>query len=258
MRWIEFTLFLALAIVPHLIIFIGRTQSGVTAGGGGGDTAVTLRAAAPTVAEMVQSWEEPSVVQTATPTELSFSRPLSVDNPTRPVVQADEAQIAIAIAVSEAEDPVQIDSTPPPPPIPETAIEPASDVGPKQRPPKKPMQEGRKAEITSVGAAKQVSAGSGGGAQTGSGSAKVRTASPGQEANLTAIWGTKIRARIESNKRYPRGTKASGDATITLTVSWDGRLVSHQLAKSSGDPTLDQAALSAARARKDSPNCQKN
>ncbi|MFY2823524.1 energy transducer TonB [Ruegeria sp. MALMAid1280] len=220
---------------------------------------MSLKAAAPTVAEMVKSWEQPTVVRTAAPIEMTAptSPPAALSMPSLQIDQAPRAQMKVAIAAPEVEDNVQIDTTPPPPkPKPEIKAKP--EVKPKLRPQKKQEQEGRKAKVTSAGVAKQVSAGSGGGAQAGSGSSEVNTGSPGRAAKLQAVWGAKIRARIERNKRYPRGTKASGDVTIRLTVSRDGRLVSHQLTRSSGNPTLDQAALSAVARSKRFPKAPKD
>lgn len=259
-RWAEIIVFVALAASLHLSAFARQPQSGVTAGGSGGDAAVSINAAAPTVAEMVREWEQPSEVQSASPAEMTSPQSSSVDAPAMPMIKVDQApraQAAVAMVAPQAEDSVQVDTTPPPPPTPEPAKKSEPDVRPKQRPKKQPDQQGRKAEVTSAGVAKQVSAGSGGGAQAGSGAADVTTISPGQAAQLKAIWGAKILARIERNKRYPRGTKASGDVTVRLTVSRDGRLISHQITKSSGDPTLDQAALSAVSRSKRFPKAPK-
>jgi protein TonB len=246
-RWFEILVFVVLAVALHLVVFVSRPQSGVAAGGSGGDALVSLKAAAPTVAEMVQSWEQPKVVRTAQPIEMKAptNPSAALSMPVLKVDQAPRAQVKVAMAAPALENDAEIDTAPPPPPKPEPEASAKPDVKPKQRPQKKPEQERRKAKVTSAGVAKQVSAGSGGGAHAGSGSAKVTTGSPGKQAKLVAVWGAKIRARVERNKGYPRGSKSSGTAIVALTVSRDGRLMSHRLAKSSGDPVLDQAAVTA-------------
>ncbi|WP_037308712.1 energy transducer TonB [Ruegeria halocynthiae] len=248
-RWLETLTFLTLAVALHLVVLASPPKSGIAAGGSGGDAMVSLKAAAPTVAEMVEAWERPPAVQTDIRPEITPPSAAATKAPTMPdlkIDQAPRAQVKVALAKPQKDRDVQIDTTPPPPPAPPKAqAKPKPDVAPKQRPPKKPKQQGHKAKVTSAGVAKQVSAGSGGAAQAGAGSARVSTASAGQTAKLQAVWGAKIRARIERNKRYPRGSRAKGDVTIQLTVTRGGKLMSHRLVKSSGDAKLDQAALSA-------------
>ena len=67
----------------------------------------------------------------------------------------------------------------------------------------------------------------------------------GQQAKLQNIWGAKIRARIERRQRYPNGASGNGHVVVRLTVARSGQLLSHRIAKSSGNAAFDQAALRA-------------
>ena len=58
-------------------------------------------------------------------------------------------------------------------------------------------------------------------------------------------WGGRIRGAIEQRKRYPAGTRATGQVRLRLTVSTSGQLTALAIAGSSGDAALDRAALAA-------------
>ena len=60
-------------------------------------------------------------------------------------------------------------------------------------------------------------------------------------------WGGAIRTRIERQKRYPAGTRASGTVHMVLDVGADGRLLGVGLRRSSGNDRLDAAAMNAVR-----------
>jgi protein TonB len=64
-----------------------------------------------------------------------------------------------------------------------------------------------------------------------------------------ANWGASIRARIEKRKRYPMAADgASGTVTVRLTVTRSGALAGLDIAASSGNAALDEAAIRAVRA----------
>jgi protein TonB len=93
---------------------------------------------------------------------------------------------------------------------------------------------------------REVARGTGG--QTAGGtanSAPSATLDHATRTSLMAQWGGGIRARIERQKRYPRGTRASGTVHLTLTVSGAGQLLAAKVRQSSGDRALDAAALQA-------------
>ncbi len=133
---------------------------------------------------------------------------------------------------------------PPPPPQPETLPEPEpdrpaappkpqpkADATPKADRPPAPSQASASAAARSV--------------EQGSASA---TATAGRVQDLRASWGAAIRKKIERRKSYPRGAgKAAGTVTVQLTVTRAGGLATVALARSSGHPALDAAALSVVR-----------
>ena len=138
---------------------------------------------------------------------------------------------------------------------PETAT--ATSRRPKQRPehieqaqpepkPRKTAKPAPVAKPESAGSIAQKSAGSGGTTQAGnSGSAKVATLSKAQKASLEATWGGQIRTRIERRKRSPRGARGEGRVVLSITVARSGQVLRVAVARSSGNPLFDQAALQA-------------
>ncbi|AXT34856.1 TonB family protein [Phaeobacter sp. LSS9] len=258
-RAAELTVFAGIATVIHVALFASAPKSGAEASGGGGDAMVSVQAASATVAEMVETWERPP--QTQPQIDTALTPPQTA--PTAPVVpqfelaQAPSAARQIALAKPTPDDKLQLDTTPPPPPPPPPKAEPQPDPDLRPRAKPRPKQEptpqtAQKAQQTSAGRAAQRAVGSGGGAQAGqTGRAAAATAQAGQQAKLKSIWGAKIRARVERNKRRTSGTRATGRVLLRLTVARNGQLISHRIARSSGNAALDQAALQAvARARK--------
>ncbi|UWR99240.1 TonB family protein [Phaeobacter inhibens] len=262
-RAAELTVFAGIATMIHVALFASAPKSGAEASGGGGDAMVSVQAASATVAEMVETWERPP--QTQPQIDTTLTPPQTA--PTAPVVpqfelaQAPSAARQIALAKPTPDDRLQLDTTPPPPPPPVAKPQPEPDpaLRPRAKPRAKPRskqepppQDAPKAAQTSAGRSEQRAAGSGGGAQAGqAGRAAAATAQAGQQAKLKSIWGAKIRARVERNKRRTSGTRATGRVLLRLTVARNGQLISHRIAKSSGNAALDQAALKAvARARK--------
>ncbi len=81
----------------------------------------------------------------------------------------------------------------------------------------------------------------------------AKTATQGTTSNKAsqealASWSSQVRRAIERKKRYPRGTRASGTAVVSLTVSKAGKLLGASLKRSSGTKALDKAALNAVKA----------
>lgn len=87
--------------------------------------------------------------------------------------------------------------------------------------------------------------------------ARQAAATPAPMSNSAAAkearqsWGGQIRGEIDRQKRFPAAARSAGlqgKVRLALTVRGDGALLAVQLAASSGQPLLDEAALSAARA----------
>ncbi|MGR3371475.1 TonB family protein [Pseudooceanicola nanhaiensis] len=145
----------------------------------------------------------------------------------------------------------EIDTEAPPPP--ESELAPKASLRPPPERPQPPKPEVRRAERTPSNAEQdsaprqaQRSAGSGGASQAGTATrSAAKTLSRGQEQSLVASWGAQVRARIESRKRHPGGR--GGQVVIALTVTPAGQVAAAGIARSSGNPRLDRAALQAVR-----------
>lgn len=141
----------------------------------------------------------------------------------------------------------QIDTDVPPPP--ESVLAPKTSVRPPERP-QPPKPEAKRAEKPSqqdsAPRQAQKSAGSGGSSQAGTATrSAAKSISRGQEQRLVSAWGAQVRARIESRKRHPGGR--GGRVIIALTVTPGGQVTAAGIARSSGNPRLDRAALQAVR-----------
>ncbi|WP_264211210.1 cell envelope integrity protein TolA [Leisingera thetidis] len=248
-RTAEFTLFAGIAALIHVALFASAPDSGVHSSGAGGSEMISVQAADATVARMVEAWERPLLAQPQLAPDPAppLQAPAAPELPQFDLARAPQAAAQIALAEPAPAEPPVADTAPPPPPPPERKPAPAAKPRPKPQPAQKPEpQQARKAEQTTAGRAEQRAAGSGGGAQTGqSGDAAAATARAGQQAKLQTIWGAKIRTRIERRKRYPSGASGKGTVVVRLTVARSGQLLSHRIARSSGNAALDQAALKA-------------
>lgn len=75
--------------------------------------------------------------------------------------------------------------------------------------------------------------------------------SEGRRRDLMGQWGGQIRSCINRRASPPRGIRGGGRVTLALTVGRDGTIRAVSVAGSSGQPSLDHAALTAAqRARR--------
>lgn len=78
--------------------------------------------------------------------------------------------------------------------------------------------------------------------------ARAPNAGIGKERKkLTAYWGRKISAYFELHKRYPAARNKSAKVTVGLVLNRRGNVVSVDVLRSSGDPALDEAAISMIR-----------
>lgn len=265
-RATEFTVFGALAVGLHVVLMAEWPQSGAEAGGVGGEALVSIIGSTPQIETMVATWERPPQIQQ----RVDLKQPeIQAIKPLLPMasVRLDAApNTELKMAAIEAPEPPDLPKpdmeTPPPPRAPNSEPEPEDDPDvaqlPKTKPKTRPKPQVRnpkpKAKASdanrkaSLGAARQKAAGSGGTAQAGnSGTASAKTLSPGKEASLVAVWGSRIRAQVERRKRMPPGTKAKGTVTLKISVSRDGRLRGVSIRGSSGDAKLDAAAVAAVK-----------
>ena len=322
-RAAEVIIFGLLALVVHVALFVVRPEAGAEAGGAGGEAMISIEAAAPTVVEMVEAWEQQT--QPVTQPDLTLDQPTVPDDtpppPSFELAEAPQAELQVArIATPDPEalklsiedlnrqplreqpqadtpipetplvqntpdltardasrpeltrpqmaamqapqtDPLNVDTRPAEPSVSEAAPttsprpverpDPAKQVQQTQRRQEPAPENARQAEQTSEGRAAQTAAGAGGTNQAGSSQARTATISQGQLNNLKAVWGSKIRAKIERSKRYPRGESASGKVSLKINVSRAGQLLGVSVRRSSGNAKLDAAAVdSVKRARR--------
>lgn len=251
-RMVELAVFVGVALAIHVVGFASKPPTGAESGGTGGDALISLAAAAPTVVEMVQTWETPPNLPDAVVPNMQAPPDTDTASITLPDIelnQAPRAQARMTLAQPTQTQTPDINTTPaaPPPPPPEVEA-PKAPERPKTRPKPRPdpPETAQKSDKASAGRAQQRAAGSGGNDQAGaSGASATSTASAGRQAKLQSIWGAKIRSRIERRKRFPSGTKGTGRVSVRLTVSHSGQLVSYRISKSSGVNAFDQAALNA-------------
>ncbi|SLN56580.1 Gram-negative bacterial tonB protein [Aquimixticola soesokkakensis] len=282
----KIVVFGGLALGVHVAAFGLSPQEGAAASAGnGGEDLLTMAAAPASFSQMVEQWETPPEVSVETPDvppapqmaapELETPPPLrETVRQTVREAQPDMPQMA-ALAPDLPAIPT-VDDTPPPPEMtqappevarerpkarpdrkpepPKPAAKAASKPQPKAQPkaaPKTAPKNAPKNAPASAPSKAQKAAGSGGGQQAGqSQSAQAATLSKSERNSLIAQWGARIRSSIDRAKRVPRGA-GSGSVTLTVVVSSAGALQGVSVTSSSGNATLDAAAVEAVqRARK--------
>lgn len=62
-----------------------------------------------------------------------------------------------------------------------------------------------------------------------------------------ARWQSRVNAHLNRYKRYPRGARGVGIATVSFTINPGGEVLAVSLARSSGDPAFDNAAVELVR-----------
>lgn len=239
---------LILALGLHLGAFALRPgPAGASGSGAGGADMISLQAAGPSVLEMVAAWDAPpdvsSLQDMAAPPPPEAAPPAPAPAILNDTAPAPPAPAAAPLAAPLPDALPQADMAPaaPPPPA----------VKPRPRPAAPAVAEPRPAQpAPSDSSAAQVATGSGGGAVAGDGGqAQAPSLSQGRINDLTASWGSSIRAKIERRKRYPMAADgASGTVTVRLTITRSGALADLSIAASSGNAALDEAALKAVRA----------
>lgn len=266
-RW-QAALALVLAIALHLVAFALRPDvAGASSGGVGGMDTATIAAAHPALAELVATWD--TAPDMPAQSEAPAAPPPETTLPEVPQAEAPPQLAApLALAQPVAEAPPTADVSLPPPeappkqakpsaaPLPLAAREPAPKrPSPKQaeqpkveKPAAKPKAEKSRKTKAAQGQS-QKAAGRGGGDTAG-------TAKPSkaQTANLARQWGAAIQARIERRLRKSVGV---GRVTVQVTVARSGQLLAMKIARSSGQPALDEAAMRAVRAAGRLPDAPK-
>lgn len=226
-RLAETLVALALAAALHLgllALLPVTVGASATSSGAAGDEVVSLAPADAALQALVAAWETPPAV--AAPEPAPPPAPVVESAPTAPMPEM------------AALPPLQTLAPRDPPPAAEAP--PRPDTPPEPPAPPKP----KPATQASAPLPERKAAGSGGGDAAGdSGAAEAATLSQSAAQAARAEWGAAIRARIERRMSAPEGS--AGRVSLLLRVGADGRLISVQVAQSSGDAALDQAALKA-------------
>jgi periplasmic protein TonB len=250
----EFTGFAGLALALHVAAFQGLPEGSQSAGSGG-DALVTVVSASASLSDMVAVWDRPPVVDQLVPAALPPVAPPMADAPPMPVPMPvpqmrPAAPLRPALALPPAPDRPLSDissAQPDQPPVAQDA--PVATVRPKARPEPAPREKA-KASATAAAPSPQpaqasqparTAAGSGADSARGtSGPSDTATLTAGARQSLLAEWGGKIRNRID--RARPQGS-GRGTVTVLMTVRRDGVIQNVSIAKSSGQPSLDQIAL---------------
>ncbi|MEP2758629.1 MAG: energy transducer TonB [Hyphomicrobiales bacterium] len=263
-HYLEALAFFAVAIALHIAVLARGPEEGGEAGGIGGEAFVTLAGTTNQIEQVLADWTKAPDHHVEIEQDLTPPVPEVPDTPTPPAFEAEIApRAAVQIAaLTPMEKPSlpEIDTAPavrpepkpepkpdpktveetPPPPAPPKAVEK------KPEPEKKKTQKKKADKTTKASVAGQKAAGSGGTSNAGN-AGKTTAIGKGQEQKLRAIWGSKVRSRIERSKRAPRGMRQKGIVGVRLTLSPSGHLQSVRVSKSSGVADYDQAAVAAVK-----------
>lgn len=211
------------------------------------DTAATV--VLPTPLPDVPEIEPPTPPQDIATPQTAFQRPAEV-------AAFEAPQLRQMTTPGTAPQLPQIDQSNERPPLldaaPRASLRPVARPDPRQAAPQpapaQPVAQSPapqpQTQRQSTGALPQTAAGQSSGQNAGNAETqRAATLSPATRQSLLAQWGASIRNSVERQKRFPRGTRASGTTLVRLTVSRSGSLLSASVARSSGNPSLDQAAL---------------
>jgi periplasmic protein TonB len=252
--FINGAIFLLIAVGLHVAAFWAKPSDGAAASAGaGGSGLMTMVAAPESYGDLIKAWETPPEVAEAS-VEMTPPEPVLAD----PVAPVLEATVATPIALPQMlQNPSTLDDVPvvqAAPPPPEPSVHPLSKIKPPQRP-KPPVKKPAKpapvkkqsAQATSTPSKAATAAGTGGTSNAGNRQTSAHSnLSKSEKQSLIAAWGASIRAKIDRAKRRPRGGE-TGVVTVVVSVGHDGALLNVGLARSSGQPELDAAAIAAVK-----------
>lgn len=74
--------------------------------------------------------------------------------------------------------------------------------------------------------------------------AAPRATKPSRSTGISpARWQSRLNAHLNRHKRFPSGARGKGDVTVRFAIDPNGRVLAASVARSSGEPVFDQAAL---------------
>ncbi|SDI62531.1 TonB family protein [Lutimaribacter saemankumensis] len=247
----EYAAFLTLSVGAHVLVLAQPGGVGGGPGGEGGEAQITLAAMSGNMADMVAAWTAAPEVQ-AVPVAMA-PPPVSDVVKLPQVVEMKTLPQSVPAGLPMPQTPQaapRADTAPPPRPVrpePEKTVSEQSDR-PDVRPVARPVEQAQPRPAQQASRAAQKAKGQGNAPQAGHVTVNVvKTPAPSaaQTRSLMADWGGRVRASVEKNKRFPRGTRASGKVNLRLTLSHTGQLQGVVITRSSGNEALDRAAVAA-------------
>ncbi|MET3579339.1 protein TonB [Mesorhizobium robiniae] len=198
---------------------------------------------------------EPPVEQAEPVEEPSEAAPADAVEPTPPTVaeRVDQPPLEEVVPdVAEAVTPEVVIPLPQPKPVDKPVeAKPKKQAKAKVKEPaevkaKKPVREARQRPKKEKAAPAAKSA-------ARAAASKPAKAPASRSGVSSSKWNSQLHAWIRRHTRYPRAAKArreEGSPRVTFTVDGSGRVLSARLARSSGYPDLDRAALNALQGAK--------
>jgi protein TonB len=250
-RLLEIMAFLALSSVLHAAtVFWTPPSSGASGGGDDGAARVTLQAARPTLAAMVEDWDRPPDVSAAPALKSPATVEASTSHAMPKALPAPDGQ---AMPVPKAPDMPAL--APMPNALPKLDTSPAAT---STAPPASPRPESRPDQFMDRAApAPQKAQSAAQKPQKAKGRGEKKTAAPAraapkatgpseaQRARLQQQWGAQITAALRRAHRPPRGVRGTTQLVIAITPA--GRVTAVSVAASSGNARLDQSAIAAVK-----------
>jgi len=242
-----FLAFVALAALLHVAAFALARSAGETAAGAGGTATISVRGGSAALAALVEAWSHPPSTGEAT----ALAPPPA---PVRPPRQA-AAPVALptlpALTPAANERPARLDpatrqvpARPGGPPVPRAR--PAGLEAPALARPTRPLPAA--AARAPATAAASVAAGTGGTVSEGvSGRAAQKTGDADAQPRALAAWGVALQRALQRGLGVVPGPRPGREmrVLIALEVTREGRVLRTGIARSSGRPDLDRAALAA-------------
>ncbi|WP_434289549.1 TonB family protein [Celeribacter sp. SCSIO 80788] len=243
------TLFVSLALGAHLAVAavaLMDHSAGTAASGEGGEDLLSLQASNVALAAMVERWEEVPEVAPDLPKVPEPPKPVMEPLEEIPELELAPSDMALPVPMQPVEQAEVFDAPEPPeaPEPPKPAPKPEAKPAPKAQ---QSQQAQQAVQGTDRSSQETRAAGAGGGQQAGEARASQGAGlSAAKRQSALSSWGATIRSRIERRKRAPRGV-GDGIVTVSFRVSREGALLSVGVAKSSGNPVLDAAAVEAVK-----------
>lgn len=221
-------LFLLVSVMAHGAVLGFFATSGQQAAGGSGHDTISIKAAPESIGALVKEWQKPVEAQSS----VADLTPPNVDAAKLPQRIPDTPRFTPQTPLPMAApipDPSPKADTPPPRPAKKTTGKPAK---PKSNAASKPQP---RAQAKGPGNTKTKGNG---------GKAQASTGTSARAATLKKQWGAAILNRIERQKRR---AGAKGRVRLRISVGVNGALSSVQVITTSGNPSLDRAAVATVR-----------